>query len=269
MNAIETAVGLIEAYAEKELALLREQSVKRESLAAAEQAAGNEYLESSTTGSIDSVLRARAEVDAVGRAIKSCRLRRMESIAAKIAAEAEALRQHAAVARGEAANIIAQAEPLLERIAAIQGVAYQAQGVTQSQGLLSRASSQERQADEILNRGVPKEGNLQIDDAITPEGIALQAVRHASEGPDAQSVIVWIAAQPRRELFSTHKISVRLNWSSGVIGGTSYIKAFEPLNPAPVAPAPPVPTGGNLISVDQFLGHAFKPRRDNREEQSA
>jgi hypothetical protein len=301
-NAIETATSRIRDCGQKELQLLRELRVKQAELAAAEQSAGDQYLESSTTGGVDSVLRIQAEIAAIGRAINSCRARRLQAVEQKLAAEIQELRERAGASRQQADSIHAKTAPLLASLKEIEGVNHVPQGTSHSSNAASMAGLLERQAADLEQRGIRRDRQIHVDNVRSSDDLVIAVLEDASDGPSAVEILRWCELCDPNGAFSDRERSYRLTVVDGVIDyASSYaqvdslrpalpingtfttdaadrnqgrfrapISMRPPKRPAPAAPvappeppaaAPPeteAPTGGQLVSVDQFFGHAAR-----------
>jgi len=270
---IETALGEIKLYAHREQELLHQKSEKQIELQDAQRLGGEALLDGDTTDdAIDTVRRLQLQLWQIESALCGCRQRRLAAIAEKVTAEVAGLRQRASEARQQAEAIQAKTAPLLASLKELEGVPHAPQGVSHSANAASLAGIFDGQAGEIERRGVPRHGHIEIDSAIFSMDEIVDAVLQQSvDGPSASDVISWVDAQPKSATFAGNPTTCRLSWdmTAGGILPAAYIRTL----PQPRAVAPPeeapVPTGGRLVSVDQFFGHAARPRRDQREEQSA
>ncbi len=261
MNAVEVAVDHIRNFAEKEIALLQQQGVKREELATAESAAGDQYLESSTTIGVDAVLRIQAEIAAINRAIGSCRQKRLQAIQAKLDAEVEALRARAAGSRRQAEELTIRARPHLDALREIEGVDHVPQGMAQSASAASMSRLLDGQAAEMERSGIPRHGHIQIDSEIfSLDEIVMAVLEQAVDTPSASDVITWVEAQPKSSTFAGNPTTCRMSWdmTSGGITASSYIRTIpQPVVAAPQEEAPPA--NNRLRTPNQFFGHAAPP----------
>jgi alpha-D-ribose 1-methylphosphonate 5-triphosphate synthase subunit PhnG len=259
-NIEHTATTPLRALAIQELKLLDELGEARAQADAAEGASGAAYLNGDGSLLAESV-RLRSLVAMIGHALAALRRQRRETIQQQIDAECQSLRERARGLRAEAEQIAGQAAPLLEQLGHLQEAEYRPLAVSRSDRLLGTVSELEARASELQRRGVPTAGNVQLDGSYSDEQIAIQALEHPSDGPTAQQLLDWIAAQPRHAEFARHRLSVRLTWQGPEIarGPLNYVRLLEPLQ-MPQPPQPEEPAG-NRILPDAYLGGSARPRR--------
>ena len=190
-NATEEATAAIKQLAAREIGLLSEQIAKKEQLAVAEANAGDAYLESSTTIGVDAVLRIQSEIAAIGRAITSCRGKRLAAVQAKLDAEVADLRQRAATARQQAEAITAKTKEHLAALRDIEGVDHTPQGTPHSASAANMAGLLERQAAEMERRGIRRDRQLHVDNVRSTADLLIAALEDPSDGPSAVEILRW------------------------------------------------------------------------------
>jgi hypothetical protein len=270
---IETALAEIKMYGHRETELLNQKSEKQKQLKTAEQAGGEALLDGDTTDdAIEAVRRLQMQLWQIDSALSGCRARRLAAVQQRHDAEIQELRERAAAARADAEKITVQTTPLLAQLKTLEARDHVPQGQSESARLFSMSRLLDQSAAEMERRGIAHHGHIEVDSAIFSMDEIVDAIlQQPVDGPDARTVIDWVEAQPKSATFAGNSTTCRLTWdmTAGGILPASYVR----LSPQPRAVAPPeeapVPAGSRLVSVDQFFGHAARPRRDNREEQSA
>jgi len=126
---VEEAASAIEKLANRELALMQQRHAATVKARAAEDAAGDAFLDGETEGQpsppVDAVVKATAEIAAIDGGLRACRARRLQAVKTKRLAEAAALRKQAGELRDQAAAIkmrVAQAITLVNSLEATEVV---------------------------------------------------------------------------------------------------------------------------------------------------
>ena len=228
---VEVAVANIRKFAAREIDLIRDQITQREELVVVEATAGDQYLESSTTGGVDAVLRIQAEIAAIGRAITSCRARRLAAVEHRLACEVQELRERAATARQQAEAITAKTKEHLAALRDIEGVDHTPQGTPHSASAANMAGLLERQAAEMERRGIRRDRQLHVDNVRSTDDLLIAVLQDASDGPSATEVLRWHGLIDPDSVFRDRERAYRLNWLDGVIDYASSFAHVDSLRP--------------------------------------
>jgi FtsZ-binding cell division protein ZapB len=121
----ERAKAQIQSLAARENELIEEKRTLGVALEQLELEAGDRFLEGGhPEKNVAQVLQVKSQIEAVGRAIKTCRQRRMEAVGTAYQTEAEELKKRAQTLRDEAQRIKQATEPLLRKLSEIEGVEF-------------------------------------------------------------------------------------------------------------------------------------------------
>jgi len=230
----------LQKYAAKEMELMASLREAARKVSDAERKAGDSILDGeSTDATVDSIVRAKAQVGAIEGAIRACRARRVACIEAEIAAEVANLRKRAGAAREEQKRIASKAERHLKALQELEGCQYAPAvtmyvpggAMTNSGRLAAQAHGLEDRADSLEAAGVPDSGSVQLDDVASADELAAAILKHASNGPSAAEAITWAAACDSMDRFGAHRRNYRVNWKNGVIDfvqSYTQVPAFAP-----------------------------------------
>ena len=125
---VEQATAEIEKYAAKEVKLVADHREAVARVSAAELSAGDALLDAqdgeSTSAAVEQIVRAKSGVAAIEASIRACRVRRLEAIKGKIAAEAADWRRRADEARAEQDRITAKIKKHVDALKQLEGVEF-------------------------------------------------------------------------------------------------------------------------------------------------
>lgn len=201
----EQAVAEIARLADLEITLLDQREQKRAELAQAEKAAGEAYLDGQTEGAVDVTLRLKTEVEALGRALDACHVRRLTAVEKQLAAKVAGLRQQAAGKRSKLATLESKTARLLAQLGELEGgipysrVILSAEPspdggyhTPRSATLRSEAEGFDKQAAELESRGIEDHGSIDCEGTVKD---LIQAVlREERAVPTVQAIQEWVAA---------------------------------------------------------------------------
>lgn len=218
---VEQAAAEIEKYAAKELKLVADHRRAIAAVSAAELSAGDVLLDAadgeSTDAAVDQIVRARSGVGAIEASIRACRVRRLEAIEGKTAAEAAEWRKRADDDRAEQERIMGKTKKHVDALKQLESVEFIPASTPKSSTLGARAVGCNDKAVQLEAAGVPRNGGAQLDDVTSAIPLVKMVLRHESDGPSAQEVLAWAAACDSHDRFGDHPRSFRVSWTDGVI----------------------------------------------------
>ncbi len=218
---VEQAAAEIERYAAKEVKLVADHSEAVARVSAAELTAGDALLDGqdgeSASAAVEQIVRAKSSVAAIEASIRACRVRRLDAIKGKIAAEAAAWRRRADEARAEQDRITAKTKKHVDALKQLEGVEFIPASTPKSSTLGTRAFGCEDKAVQLETASVPRNGGAQLDDVTSAIPLVEIVLRHESDGPSAQEVFAWAAACDPEGRSGNLPRSFRVNWRDGVI----------------------------------------------------
>lgn len=218
---VEQATAEIEKYAAKELKLAASYGEAIAMVAVAELSAGDALLDAqdgeSASAAVEQIVRAKSGVAAIETSIRACRVRRLEAIKNKIAADAADWGRRAGEARAEQDRIMAKTNKHLDALKQLEGVEFIPASTPKSSTLGARAFGCEDKAVQLEAACVPRNGGAQLDDVTSAIPLVEMALRHESDGPSAQEVFAWAAACDPDDRFGSLPRSFRVIWRDGVI----------------------------------------------------
>jgi hypothetical protein len=244
-TAVEQAQAAIVALGQREIELLAQRRAKAADIAAAEQEAGEAFLDaeagSTAPGAaVETVLRLKAELSAFDRGLDVCHRRRLEAIKRKWEAEAGELREQAATAQRELEALEAKTAPHLAALSKIEGVPFT--GVIlrcEPDGMgglhVPRSVALQAQLDELPSRilGVERRA-FPTSGLIETEGTGIESllsglVALEGETPRIGDVLDWAAAvEGHAGPFGERFRRYRLAWGAdGQILRDSFIDVPE------------------------------------------
>jgi len=230
----------IDKYAQKEIELVARLRTANERVASVEAAAGSAFLdaeESTDSGETSSVavevlMKARAEVSAIAAAIKTCRGRRLEAVAAKRRSTAAEMRKQVAELTSQLERLEAKTQKHIVAISELQGMPFTAAptptvpGIPLSQQLQNQITTLAQRAAN-LEGSVPRHGHVHLDNVASSQELIDAVLRTEADGPDAATINAWASAceaQNGRAFGEQNRI-FRLYWKDGSIDfGASYIQ---------------------------------------------
>jgi len=218
---VEQAKAEIDKYAAKEVKLVADHCEAVARVSAAELTAGDALLDAqdseSASAAVEQILRAKSGVAAIEASIRACRVRRLEAIKGKIAADAADWRRRADEAHVEQDRIMTKTKKHFDALKQLEGVEYITASTPKSSTLGARAFGCEDKAVQLETAGVPRSGGAQLDDVTSAIPLVEMALRHESDGPSAQEVLAWAAACDPDGRFGNLPRSFRVSWRDGVI----------------------------------------------------
>lgn len=250
---VERAAGEVDHLARKEIELTRTKQLRTRELSEAEHGAGLAYLEERST-SFDQVIRLRAEIDAIGNAVKTCRTARLEAIKNKFLVIAQQAQREAAEKQGELEKLVEKTTIHLQALSSLENVPYSAYILScqpagdltihgnhtpKSERLRAEISQLKRRAWELENKKISNAGELDLDDQTNVDTVLIGTLMHESDGPSAQEILSWAEACQAAALklrgvnaqFGELPRRYRLVWSDGkidLLGSYVFVKDLAP-----------------------------------------
>ena len=183
---VEQATAEIERYAAKEVKLVADHREAVARVSAAELSAGDALLDAqdgeSTSAAVEQIVRAKSGVAAIEASIRACRVRRLEAIKGKIAAEAADWRRRADEARAEQDRITAKIKKHVDALKQLEGVEFIPASTPKSSTLGTRAFGCEDKAVQLEAADLPRDGGAQLDDVTSVIPLVGMVVRHEKIG---------------------------------------------------------------------------------------
>lgn len=222
-------------WAEKELGLVKRKMDIRNSLLAAETAAGAALLEADDLGggnvrqSLDALDRKHAEARALEAAIGACRLKRTEAIKSERAAKVEDLRTRATESASALRSIETKLSRLLSQITQIEECEFVPAAAPKSNRLREEIGRLQREAQDIEASDVPKSGTVDLHDATTTDEVLMAVATFPAIGPTITDVLEWLegcedsAMVAHHPVFGDNPRRVRIEWDESGIKPDSYV----------------------------------------------
>lgn len=234
-KSAEQAAADIRKFAVRELELVRDRTAKLAEVAAAERAAGDDYLEGNP-GGVDRLLKLQTEMRMIGVALATCRTRRLESVQAKRAADIAALEQRVDGLRNELQKITEKLDKLVQKVTELLGVPVNVVPAVAGQlSNIQKLALQVQGIDEKIFRlqsdDVPDHGAIDLlDTTAGPDETVIAALMTEAICPPVEEIQQWYAGvevsigQP----LGDHVRRVYLTWSNGQIDwAQSYIQVGD------------------------------------------
>jgi hypothetical protein len=196
--------GGLATLAAKEIEISVALTQKRVALDELEAKAGHALLDSEGAGNdtaiTTQVVRARAEINALERALGVVRGMREDVIRRSYLSEAAELRKQTAGMRAELEKIAARSGELLSELSALEGIpvacvpATSATGLSRSVVLSQRMNDLDSDAGILESKKPAVDGSVQLEDATSDDAIVLEVLNNASLSPSAEQTLNWLAA---------------------------------------------------------------------------
>jgi hypothetical protein len=228
-------------FANRELELLDQKRVRSGAVLEAEKLAGDAFLDGDgNADSVNQVVRLRAEIDAIDRAVHSCRARRLDAIREKYRSDAKVLRLKAREKSAELTALESQTAEHLSALSSLEGVQFteailwrQPKGfdfgqptgyhAPNSQRLRAEFADLEGKASELETREVSSTGGLDLESTTSSAEVILTALLHESESPSAETLQAWLdecegsALRELKTAFGDRPRRVYVRWNAGAI----------------------------------------------------
>lgn len=235
-------------YAAKEVELIGMARAASESLAAAEAAAGDAFLDSGETdASTDAVVKARARAAGIRAAITTCRARRLEAVKVKRAGEAASLQKQVEQVRSQLEALNQKTAKCIEVLGELQGMPYSAVPAPTTFGMVPRSAQLENEIQALERRRIalggelPRDGVADLQEATGMDALIAAVLTHESDTPTAEQVLSWADACEAGQQFGERPRRWYLVWRGGIIDAARSYVLVPSLAPHTVGPTAGTP----------------------------